>query len=55
MTLKENGVKYNISYSVLNRIKQKLIKEINHLKTRKINSIYGTKKEITLNLNKKLY
>ena len=52
MTLNEIGVKYNISYSVLNRIKQKSIEEINHLKIRKINSIYGTKKEITLNLIK---
>ena len=52
MTLNEIGVKYNISYSVLNRIKQKSIEEINHLKTKIINSIYGTKKEITLNLIK---
>ena len=55
MTLNEIGVKYNISYSVFNIIKQKSIEEINHLKTRKINSIYWTKKEITLNLIKNFY
>ena len=44
--LKEISAKYNISYTVLNRIKKKQIDENFCLKRRKINWIYGARKEI---------
>ena len=45
MTLREIGTKYWVSYSVLNRIKQRSIFDDNDLKTRKINRIYSERKE----------
>ena len=40
---------YYVSYTVLNKIKKKFLGEIIHFKTRKINWVYGTKKEIIIN------
>ena len=50
--INEISYKYWISYSVLIKIKNKAFEEIENLKTRKENKIYGQKKENIISLIK---